>query len=169
MLSHKRKRQGTDFVEPDLPITPMLDMSFQLLAFFIMTFRPAPTEGQLVLALPREEPGRNVAPLVRAVEEEKPRFFIARATATDRGTLRGLTLSEEGSPHPPRHLGPNVTAFRDELIAISTQLARDQKTARLTLELDDKLVQAYVVQLLDSGIRAGFTDISPVPVERTRR
>ena len=35
-----RRRQGTDFVEPDLPITPMLDMSFQLLAFFIMTFKP---------------------------------------------------------------------------------------------------------------------------------
>ena len=34
MLKHDRRRQGTDFVEPDLPITPMLDMSFQLLAFF---------------------------------------------------------------------------------------------------------------------------------------
>ncbi len=41
MLKHDRRRQGTDFVEPDLPITPMLDMSFQLLAFFIMTFKPA--------------------------------------------------------------------------------------------------------------------------------
>ena len=41
MLKHDRRRTGTDHVDPDLPITPMLDMSFQLLAFFIMTFKPA--------------------------------------------------------------------------------------------------------------------------------
>ena len=44
-------------MEPDLPITPMLDMSFQLLAFFIMTFKPADTEGQIALTLPKDEGG----------------------------------------------------------------------------------------------------------------
>jgi biopolymer transport protein ExbD len=35
-----RRRKPIPLVDPDLPITPMLDMSFQLLAFFIMeTFR----------------------------------------------------------------------------------------------------------------------------------
>ena len=38
----KRKKKKPDYVEPDLPITPMLDMSFQLLAFFVMTFNPTP-------------------------------------------------------------------------------------------------------------------------------
>ena len=57
----RRRRQGTDFVEPDLPITPMLDMSFQLLAFFIMTFKPAPTEGQIAMTLPKEEGGPAIA------------------------------------------------------------------------------------------------------------
>ena len=36
-----------------LPITPMLDMSFQLLSFFILTFHPMPTEGQLSINLPK--------------------------------------------------------------------------------------------------------------------
>ena len=52
-----RRSQGTESVEPDLPITPMLDMSFQLLAFFILTFKPAPTEGQIAMTLPKEEGG----------------------------------------------------------------------------------------------------------------
>jgi len=38
-----------------LPITPMLDMTFQLLFFFIMNFNPRPQEGVLDMALPTEE------------------------------------------------------------------------------------------------------------------
>jgi len=72
MLKHHRKRQSTDFVEPDLPITPMLDMSFQLLAFFIMTFQPSPTEGQIALTLPKEEGGQNIA-VPSPTDENKPR------------------------------------------------------------------------------------------------
>ena len=34
----------------------MLDMAFQLLAFFILTFRPAPVEGQVMLRLPPPQP-----------------------------------------------------------------------------------------------------------------
>ena len=35
-----------------LPITPMLDMAFQLLAFFIFTYHPSDLEGQMELNLP---------------------------------------------------------------------------------------------------------------------
>ena len=34
----------------------MLDMAFQLLAFFILTFKPAPIEGQINLKLPPPKP-----------------------------------------------------------------------------------------------------------------
>jgi biopolymer transport protein ExbD len=170
MSTHKPKRSGAEHVDPDLPITPMLDMSFQLLAFFVVIFKPAPTEGQLALALPSEKQDDALLNLgrVQAVPD-KPRYYIVRATATETGTLEKLTLVEEGSPAPPRDLGANVTAFRDELKTLSADLAREQKTGRLTLELDDKLRQAFVVQLMDTGIRAGFRDISPVPVERAKR
>jgi len=36
----------------ELNLAAMLDMAFQLLAFFILTFRPAPVEGQVALRLP---------------------------------------------------------------------------------------------------------------------
>src|SRR5262245_14504471 len=35
-----------------LPIVPMLDMSFQLLFFFIITFNPGQREGQMAMNLP---------------------------------------------------------------------------------------------------------------------
>src|SRR2546423_10718335 len=36
----------------ELPITPMLDMAFQLLMFFIMTYHPSALEGHMDLSLP---------------------------------------------------------------------------------------------------------------------
>src|SRR4051795_5638446 len=43
---HKRKAE-----EVEVQITPMLDMAFQLLTFFILTFHPMPTEGQFSMNL----------------------------------------------------------------------------------------------------------------------
>jgi biopolymer transport protein ExbD len=37
--------------EVEVQITPMLDMAFQLLTFFILTYRPAPIEGQFSMNL----------------------------------------------------------------------------------------------------------------------
>ena len=35
----------------EVPVTPMLDMAFQLLTFFILTYHPMPAEGQFVMNL----------------------------------------------------------------------------------------------------------------------
>jgi biopolymer transport protein ExbD len=162
----ERKRPATDHVEPDLPITPMLDMSFQLLAFFIITFRPSPTEGQLALALPREDGSRSVQPL-RDVAE-KPSTYVVRVVAAENGTIEKVTISEEGGV-AAKDLGPKVESVRDELKAVAAGLTRENRTGKLTLELDEKLVQEYVVQLMDTGVRAGFADLSPVPLDPRKR
>jgi biopolymer transport protein ExbD len=160
-------KPGTEFVEPELPITPMLDMSFQLLAFFILTFNPAPTEGQIALALPALEGGGSST--VTLIDPEKPIHYIVRVSASDNGTIEKLTLLEEGSPNAPRDIPASVEKFRDEVKALADGLARNKKTGKLTLEIGDKLLQEYVVQLVDQGIRAGFTDISPVPLDKKKQ
>ena len=50
MRKRRKKRRPQSDVE--LNLAAMLDMAFQLLAFFILTFRPAPIEGQISLRLP---------------------------------------------------------------------------------------------------------------------
>ncbi len=40
----------------ELNVTAMLDMAFQLLAFFVLTFRPPPGEDQIYLKLPPAQP-----------------------------------------------------------------------------------------------------------------
>jgi len=49
-MRRRRKRHNTSEVE--LNLAAMLDMAFQLLTFFILTFRPQPLEGQISLRLP---------------------------------------------------------------------------------------------------------------------
>ena len=39
-----------------MQIAPMLDMAFQLLTFFILTYKPLPTEGQFVMNLLPPQP-----------------------------------------------------------------------------------------------------------------
>ena len=53
MSRHRKKK---DKAEVEVQITPMLDMAFQLLTFFILTYRPAPVEGQFSLNLLPAQP-----------------------------------------------------------------------------------------------------------------
>ena len=58
-------------------------------------------------------------------------------------------------------LGAEPEAFRKELRDVRAKLKG--KPGKLTLEIDPKLLHAYVVQLIDAGLQTDFTDISPVP------
>jgi biopolymer transport protein ExbD len=49
-------RRGKSDEEVTLNVTAMLDMAFQLLAFFVLTFRPPPAEAQIFLKLPPNLP-----------------------------------------------------------------------------------------------------------------
>ena len=49
--SRRRKRKHSE-AEVQLNMAAMLDMAFQLLAFFILTFRASPIEAQIALRLP---------------------------------------------------------------------------------------------------------------------
>src|SRR5262245_46974510 len=64
MRRRRRKRRSQEGVE--LNLAAMLDMAFQLLTFFILTFRPAPVEGQISLRMPPPQPVTPVQSTVQA-------------------------------------------------------------------------------------------------------
>src|SRR3954447_21403460 len=64
-MAHKRKAvEGSPGVQLSLIITPMLDMSFQILSFFIMTYHPSALEGHIN--------GNLVPPTKAAIASKNP-------------------------------------------------------------------------------------------------
>ena len=162
-MPRRRKKVNVDFVEPDLPITPMLDMSFQLLAFFIMTFQPSPTEGQILLALPKEE-GSDKVNIPNPTDDATVSYVVTVAAGTG-GVIREMFLTEKGAANPVAvPLGADQKRYYDELKKRSDALKG--KPGKLIVEMDNALLNEYVVGLLDAGIRAGFKDIAPAAMKK---
>src|SRR5690349_24984076 len=90
MFGVRRRKQveGGQEVNFSLMVTPMLDMTFQLLAFFIITFRPTPLEGQmsLMLAAEKVQGGQNQNQPVET-EPVKPKVDLTVTIGSDNGGI----------------------------------------------------------------------------------
>ena len=162
---HRRGRQQSPATEPDLPITPMLDMSFQLMAFFILTFRPVPTEGQLALVLPSLGEGPPIANL--NPNEEKPDAYIVTVSPTG-GVPSDISLQKDGELEPVtfRMTPQSQSKAMDDLYAALAKIVKDQKAAKrptptLDIQFADEVRYQYVIKMLDDAKVAGFEKISP--------
>ncbi len=102
--SHK-KGHGNKFppmAEPAIPITPMLDMTFQLLFFFIMTFQaPVGEETEIPFSLPAEENKQASAakPQDKPPEDAPPKFeadLTIMLVANSNGDLRKIEFKGTG-------------------------------------------------------------------------
>lgn len=87
--------------EVELQVTPMLDMAFQLLTFFILTYRTAPIEGQFAMnllpAAPAIKMSADAPPDLTAKNDEVPaqlRTMTTQLRANPNGTLGQVTLEE---------------------------------------------------------------------------
>lgn len=87
------------------PVTPMLDMAFQLLAFFVLTFQAPSAETHLDLDLPATPAALPGAPRGEARPAPTPKAdsdlendLWVRAEADDLGDLKALRLGEAAVP-----------------------------------------------------------------------
>ena len=92
-MSRRRKRKRGE-EEVTLNLAAMLDMAFQLLAFFIMTFKPPPVEGQIMLMLPPPVPIAPDKPVDDSVDNDAPGVAAAKTlTITIQSAGNGQTAS----------------------------------------------------------------------------
>ena len=92
-----RRRRLQSGVE--LNLAAMLDMAFQLLAFFILTFKPTPVEGEVRLRLPPPQPvtksgqgtGSDHAIFSLPPDVE---LLVITVTASSEGKIGSLALGE---------------------------------------------------------------------------
>src|SRR5262249_30379810 len=118
-------------VDVTLPITPMLDMSFQLLAFFVMTFQAANAlEGQLDMYLPKA--GNPQAKRPDQVDLSKDsdadldqQAELAVVVSSQRGDVESLAIREKTKTTPVpdvRSLKPALSKLRNELGGTQTAI-----------------------------------------------
>jgi biopolymer transport protein ExbD len=99
-MSRRRKRRKTPG-DVQLNLAAMLDMAFQLLAFFILTFRPTPIEGHFQLHMPPPTPMTQVEPSDTAPPTEGGGFseFVETLdlyiSADDRGQVTSILVGRQ--------------------------------------------------------------------------
>ena len=158
----RHRLPDTGRIDPDLPITPMLDMSFQLLAFFVMTFNPSPPEGHLDLALPKEAGGpTQTVPNLTLDEEDE---LTVQVEAAPEGGITGIKVFEKGAAEG-KPLGTDTAALFQYL---KDRAAKLGKVGKLRLEMGETLNYQFVVKLIDEATRAGYKQVSPTLLGGTK-
>lgn len=97
-MSRRKRLEGA----VELNVAAMLDMAFQLLAFFILTFRPSQVEGQFSLHLPPPQAMTNVDSLTVVGANPKNQdhaaglnTLVISALAESNGKLQSLAVGEK--------------------------------------------------------------------------
>src|SRR5580658_615200 len=106
----RRRRLSRQKPDVELNLASMLDMAFQILAFFVLTFRPSPIEGQLSLHLPPAVPVTNVA------TDQQNKAEAADAGATTAKTLEISVFADPQGDVSRVQVGLNV-AFTGPAVA----------------------------------------------------
>jgi biopolymer transport protein ExbD len=89
-----------EFSTTSIFITPMLDMAFQLMTFFIMTYHPSALEGQFPITLAAGEGGNEAqaapsAATPREATQVRPAITVV-AKARDKGKLASVEINVAG-------------------------------------------------------------------------
>lgn len=154
-LPRRRPRPGPP-EDVMFPVTPMLDMAFQLLAFFVLTFQVPTGETHLDLdlpvtaaALPGAQRGQSRAGPVVKADSDLENDLRVRVEADDLGDLKSLRLGE--SPLP------DVNALGDRLRRYVGLL--ENKPLRVRIVADDTLRYEVVAQVMAACSAAGVATI----------
>lgn len=124
----------------DLNMTPMIDVVFQLLTFFLMTFRVAAVEGDFELRLPAPDRPGLADEALRNVER-----IVVRIQSDANGEPTSLQLGTQSIP-----IGPGAfNRLRAEFLRTAAQaLAAGRPLPTLEIDADDGLQYEYVARTI---------------------
>src|SRR5947209_1607609 len=168
-MRHKgRHAESGGGVQLGLIITPMLDMSFQLMAFFIMTYHPSALEGHIDgnLLPPTlvANKSKNVVPTpmdLPAVDEE-PQLqdvLLVVVKAVGKGQTEGQRVDGEPSrimvkrPENPEAvtISDSDGPISDGLKRLTAELKKETgPKANIKIEGDGDLKHLYLMQVYDA-------------------
>lgn len=156
----RRHRKQRDQGSVEMNLAAMLDMAFQLLTFFILTFRPAPIEGQLAVHLPSgvidhfpaaEDPDK-LGPVVR---DDTDKTLHLHVTAGPAGEVSQLTLEKADTINGPLDAS-RVQTLDKKLQSIFAM--QDVPFDRAQIAVDGKLHYGELMKIVDVCSRQKTAD-----------
>jgi biopolymer transport protein ExbD len=162
-----RERKEEAPVDIMVPITPMLDMSFQLLSFFILTFHPMPTEGQLSINLPKLDATEKPPPVEPLPPEEKTDDYTITLNSSADGGIANISLKG------PTGGSEDIRSSADLLVqlkAITPPAGKKREEGvSITVESADDLKYARLIEVMDLCKRAGYDTVNLMPLRKERQ
>jgi len=145
----RRNRQGVG--EEEMDMTPMIDITFLLLIFFMIT---ATFDLQKGLAFPPEKPDKTPenesAPGLAAVQQQQ---LVLKIGANDTFQL----LGDNQQP------GPEISA--DDLVDTLREKSQAETKSKLLILPHDSASHEAVVLAIDSSAQAGITEIAIADIQ----
>lgn len=149
--------------EPKMNMTPMIDVTFQLLIFFMCTIKFKTLEGKLAAYLPKDV-GVNTT---QAEPKEKVDIILkVKKEGTKMHPRKNERWSGEGAfrygddREIQYQIGPKSYADLDDVKSRLTELFKADNERGATIDSFPGTVYDDVVKVLDEAIAAGYTDIT---------
>jgi biopolymer transport protein ExbD len=168
-MSFRNRSKPPNDSKVTLPITPMLDMTFQLLFFFIINFKPAAREGQIEMALPSENVVASKVDKPTQGADKEPVEFPSDLTVKVRtqsdgvndGEISALSVHNTATAKE-KPIDGGLAGLRRELEEMRQDL--NQKD-NIKVQGDGKLKVRSLMKVMDACRKAGFSKVSMVPPE----
>jgi biopolymer transport protein ExbD len=148
--------------EPRVPVIPMLDMAFQLLAFGLYCFdlNPDKVEGQMTMALPKQ--GADApSPTDVTTIDEPPEEFTIRVASDGTGRVSGVELTSTKIAEPQK-LPLTLAELQSDLKArVEAKAEAKEPAPKLDVQFDPDLPYQVVFDFLSAANEAKFKKVTP--------
>jgi biopolymer transport protein ExbD len=157
-MTRKRQRTPEEPTQEELPLTPMIDIIFQLVIFFMCAAHFKQIEGKLESYLPKDKGLRNMISELPPLPELRIRLVRREEIVT--AYLEGRQLGQfPAQPDRLQGLSPAWDRIAQEAAPHYERNRREHDRAYLSIDADPQVPFQYVVSTLDACRRAGIEQI----------
>ncbi len=155
----------------EMEMTPMIDVTFLLLIFFICTLKFKTLEGKLAAYLPKDvgvnqsdaEPVEKVEIILRVIKEGNKMLPVREGKPTeawDPVNHEGKRYVYDNTRVVEYAVGPRKTRDLDELQERLGQLIKADKERPATIDARKGVVYEDVVEVLDCAMNVEFKEVT---------
>ncbi|MEL7497368.1 MAG: biopolymer transporter ExbD [Planctomycetota bacterium] len=136
------KLETSEPEEIKLEMTSMIDIVFQLLVFFIMTFKVVVMEGDFEIKMPLATDQQDVS-----LEDELPTVINVQLLAGENGGISSIFVDD--NPLPVDDIFGNLNREVDARLSASGDAENETET-ELEFDIDRNLKYIYTVKAIDA-------------------